>query len=224
MTGRPAALAPLWHTRALVSVLLLAPLTSLLVGRDQAPLVMIEAQVSRVYVPLLLANLLFVVYVARVGLGRSIFWELFGRFRGPSQVLREAGYGLAFALALFSVDGALQYAAGWPESLGAHALLPQSARAKLCWVALAACVGWGEELVYRGYLQRQFTGLTGSVAAGITIQAVLFGIAHGEQGALTVLRFTAFALALGCLAKARRSLLAVVICHCALDLYAGLWG
>jgi membrane protease YdiL (CAAX protease family) len=224
MTGRAITLAPLWHTRVLVSVLLLAPLTSLLVGREGAPPVTTEAQVSRIYVPLLLANLLFVVYVARVGLRRSIFWELFGRLRGASQVLREAGYGLAFALALFSADSALQHAAGWPESLGAHALLPQSASAKLCWVALAACVGSGEELVYRGYLQRQFTGLTGSAAAGITIQAVLFAIAHGEQGTFTVVRFTVFALALGWLANARQNLLAVVACHCALDLYAGLWG
>jgi len=212
--------------QALVAVLLLAPLTSVLVGPPPTPFTSSgQAQLTQLYLPLLLVNAAFVAYVSRLGLGRSIFWQLFGqRFREPGQVLADVSWGLALAGALLAFDAMLQYLAGWPESLASHALLPQTTGAKLCWLGLASLIGLGEELVYRGYLQQQFTALTGSVAGGIVVQSLLFGIAHGEQGPLTVVRFTGFALALGCMARQRRGLLGVVACHCALDLYAGLAG
>jgi len=40
--------------------------------------------------------------------------------------------------------------------------------------------GFCEELVFRGYLTRQFSGWTGSRAAGILLQGVVFGLAHGQ--------------------------------------------
>jgi membrane protease YdiL (CAAX protease family) len=50
------------------------------------------------------------------------------------------------------------------------------------WVAMAISAGIGEETVFRGYLQQQFTSWTGHVSIGILGQATIFGLAHLYEG------------------------------------------
>ncbi len=68
----------------------------------------------------------------------------------------------------------------------------------------------------------QLSALTGQVPLAIAVQALLFGIAHGEQGAWAVARFALYGLALGWVAATRRSLLPTMLCHAAIDVYAAL--
>jgi uncharacterized protein len=89
-------------------------------------------------------------------------------------------------------------------------------------VIVAASVGFGEELVFRGYLQTQLTAFTGSAGVGIVLQAVLFGIVHAEQGATTAARLAVYGLAFGALARWRRSLLPGIACHAWTDVASGL--
>ena len=49
---------------------------------------------------------------------------------------------------------------------------------------------------------------------------MLFGIAHGEQGGSAVGRFVRLALVFGWVAARRQGLLAVTLCHVALDIYS----
>jgi CAAX protease family protein len=223
MAGGP--LAPWWHTRLLVSVLLLAPAVGLLLGRDPAAEIPGNAQVAGVYLPLLLVSAGFAIYVSRLGLGRSVLPELLGlRVRSPRQALVDIAWALLLGAAILSVDGALQRLGSWPESVAAHALLPRSFAAKSCWLVVAGLVALTEELVYRGYLQRQLAALTGCRVLGVVVQAALFGIAHGEQGAFAVARFSVYGLAFGWVASKRQGLLAVMLCHFGLDVYAGFSG
>lgn len=121
---------------------------------------------------------------------------------------------------LILAENSLQTRWGMPESTAAHALLPTTASAHVAWFCVAALVGLSEELVYRGYLQRQLGAASGQPLVGIVAQALLFGIAHGEQGPWAVARFAAYAVALGGLAAARKSLVPGILCHVALDCYA----
>lgn len=218
------SLAPLWHTRLLVCVLLLAPATSLLELADVEAASASTSQVAGLYLPLLLANIAFAAYVSRIGLGRSMFWDLFGSALRGRRALVDVLGGVMLAGVVVSVDSAILRWSGGPESLASHALLPTTARAKLWWLAIAATTGFAEELLYRGYLQRQLSALSGSALVGITFQALLFGIAHGLQGGDAVLRYAAYGFAFGVVSRQRRGLLPVVVCHVTIDAYAGLGG
>jgi membrane protease YdiL (CAAX protease family) len=61
--------------------------------------------------------------------------------------------------------------------------------------------GISEELAFRGYFQRQLRAMTGSVAAALGLQAVLFGVSHGYQGLGPCLRITTYGLLFGLLVE-----------------------
>lgn len=218
----PVALAPFWHTRALILLLLMVGSAgALLDPRASSPAV--SSRLAGSYLPLLLVNLALLAYTAGVGLGLNVFSRLLGRIEGL-----RLGRALAWALALFALvlgsESILQSWLGMPESLAAHALLPQSLGEKASWVVLATLIGVAEELVYRGYLRQQLAALSGSRALGILLQALLFGVAHGQQGPWAVARFAVYGIAFGCVAERERSILPCALCHVGLDVYAGLAG
>jgi len=216
----PSAVAPAWHTRALLCVLLLAPITGLLTGAEAQGFS--QAGRAASYLPLLLVNVAFAAYVTRVGLGNSKLRELWGgRFADPGHAFGEAALGLLLAAAVVGIDRAWQVLSGSPESLTRHALLPSDAGARLLWLVIAVSAGFSEELLYRGYLQRQLGAMTGRAERGVLLQALLFGIAHGQQGPSTTLRATIYGLIFGSVARRRRGLFAVVVAHSLVDLYGG---
>jgi hypothetical protein len=62
-------------------------------------------------------------------------------------------------------------------------LAPANGREIAAWMLLCLLVGFIEEIVFRGYLQRQFIGWArGRVAAGVLASAIVFGSAHAYQG------------------------------------------
>ena len=78
---------------------------------------------------------------------------------------------------------------------------------------MSITAGFCEELVFRGYLQRQALGLTGSVALAVLAQAVLFGVAHWYQGVKMVVLITVLGILFGVLAHWRKSLRPGMIAH-----------
>jgi hypothetical protein len=71
---------------------------------------------------------------------------------------------------------------------------------------VAVSAGFCEELVFRGYFQRQFLALTGSAGAAVALQALVFGVGHSYEGAWAVAKITAYGILFGLLAAWRRSL------------------
>jgi len=185
-----------------------------------APPVAATRSAWELYLPTLSLSLLLVAFVTRLGLGRSILPRLLGR----SWRSGDLAWALGFAALLLSVDHALMTRLGLAESAASHALLPRSALEKAAWLFVALSVGVSEELVYRGYLQTQIAALTNSWLAGVLLQALLFAIAHAEQGGSSVARFALYAFGFGCLARVRGSLWAAMLAHVGLDAYAGLRG
>jgi membrane protease YdiL (CAAX protease family) len=108
-----------------------------------------------------------------------------------------------------------------PEA-GIRGLLPRDTLERIAWCVVALSVGFCEEVVYRGYLQKQLAALSGRVTLGLALQAALFGIAHLEQGFGAAGRVGLYGVGLGALALFRGSLVPGIIAHVAIDLAVGL--
>ena len=151
--------------------------------------------------------------------------DLIGRrWSGPWDVARDVALALGGWLAWIGIQS------GWDRWLSpGHArsienLLPQGVVELGLWIALSISAGFCEELVFRGYLQRQFAALTGSRVIGLLLQAALFGVSHGYQGVAATVKITLFGIVYGSLALWRRSLRPGMIAHAWSDIWAGWLG
>lgn len=215
----PGALAPPWHTRLLLALLLAVAATGAMLDAAPQP----RSRIADVYLPMLVVTVGLALYVSRLGLGQSRLRALLGElWSAPERVASDVLVALLFACVLLFGDAWLSDTLSLPESVASHALLPTSAVEKAAWLLVATLVGASEELVYRGYLQRQLAALSGRRWLGVALQALLFGMAHGEQGGSAVARFAAYALGFGWLAAQRRSLLPGILAHIGIDAYGAL--
>jgi membrane protease YdiL (CAAX protease family) len=220
-----APIAPGWHTAALVSLYVAVALTGALLshhGVSPAPSPA-SGRIVSVYLPLLVVQWSVLFYVVRVGRPRSALVALLGR-RWTSAG-RAAG-DLALALSFWVLVVAFEVA--WariapPQSLvSVRGMLPQGGLERLAWGFVAVSVGFCEEVVFRGYLQTQLAAFTGRPHLALVLQATLFGVAHGEQGAAAAVRIGLYGLALGALARFRKSLVPGIIAHGLTDVASGL--
>jgi uncharacterized protein len=203
------------HTAILCGILIaIAALGLLSLGRPGAGL-----SGPALYLPLLAAEWGLFLYV-RMGVrkrGGSIR-DLIGA--------RALAADLLFGLLLLGLWLVAEYgfdrAFGAAIPAGVRPLLVQRAADIPLWIALALSAGFVEELVFRGYLQRQFGALLGSSRWGVIAQALFFGVTHGYQGALPILKITLFGLLFGAVAHWRRSLVPGMAAHAAVDVIGGL--
>ena len=223
------AIASVGHTAALVGVMLAVALTGTLLQHAGAPVaspsVRASSTLSRIwsqYLPLLLVNALLVLYAARLFRPRNALPQLLGkRWRRPADALLDLLYA-ALAFTLIVALEVLTRPLFPGRNAAVSALLPSTEAERLTWWVVAASVGFCEEIVYRGYLQLQLSALTRSPALGLVLQALLFALAHLEQGAGSALRIGVYGLILGLLARHRSSLIPGILCHMGIDLASGL--
>jgi membrane protease YdiL (CAAX protease family) len=219
-------LAPAWHTAVLVGVILLVAGSGALLTyyRPSSPLVSVGAsRIASIYLPAIAAQWGLVVYVCRVGRGRSRLASLLGE---SSWSARQAAADLGLAsmawLAIMAINAvtAKNLPIGTAASLAS--ILPRTPREHLAWVPFAVSTGFCEEVVYRGYLQRQFRTFLGHTGLAVLLQAALFGIAHAHQGGSAMVRVAISGIALGALAEWRRSLRPGILGHAWTNLASGL--
>jgi hypothetical protein len=214
-------IAPRWHSAALIALMIAVAVTGTLLARTDGPMAAPSGggRVVRVYLPMLLVNAGLTFYVCRVGRARNVLRSLLGR--GWDSIGR-ACTDLALALAAgLVIEGAEAAFATWHQT-AASLLLPHTLAERTIWILVAMTVGSCEEIVYRGYLQTQLTAFTHRASVAIVLQALLFGMAHGDQGLAVALRFTVYGVMLGALARWRRSLFPGIACHIGIDLASGL--
>jgi membrane protease YdiL (CAAX protease family) len=179
-------------------------------------------RISSQYLPILFVNGLLVLYVARLFRPRNVLSELLGRpWRRAADVLIDLLYAsLAFVLIVAIEALTRPIFAG--RNAAVSALLPSTEAERLTWLLVACSVGFCEEVVYRGYLQAQLSAFTHSTELGLVLQALLFALAHLEQGVDAAFRIGVYGLILGLLARRRASLLPGIVCHAGIDLASGL--
>jgi CAAX protease family protein len=89
-------------------------------------------------------------------------------------------------------------------------------------VLLSIFAGLFEEIIFRGYLQRQFVALAKNAFAGILISGMIFGLAHGYQGPRMMLVIGVYGTFFGMLAHFRKSLRPGMMAHAFQDSLAGI--
>ncbi len=141
-------------------------------------------------------------------------------------ILRDLGLAISFLIVanvVLGLEGALltRILQG-PSQATMRAFLPQGGMESAVFLLLTVTAGLCEETIFRGYLQRQFTGWTGSAALGIALQAILFGGYHAHLGWFSVTTNTVGAILYGALAVWRRSLRPGMIAHFMGDAVGGL--
>jgi uncharacterized protein len=223
--SRPAAVGSVWHTLVFVIFLLGFALLQYQPRFTESATEL--PHLVSVYIGTILYEWALVGYVWFFGLRRrrvSIAEIVGGRWRRWADFWRDIGIALLFWIAVSTVLAALSYALHFSGEEAAKFLLPRTPLQMAVFVVLASCAGFCEELVFRGYLQRQFLAWTGSVAAGVALQAIVFGAAHLYQGPKAVLVISVYGALFGILAAMRKSLRPGMMQHAGQDTISGLAG
>lgn len=145
-----------------------------------------------------------------------------GSWARPVAVLRDLGIAAGFLIAAQFVLGAVGYLLKAAPNQAIRNLLPRGPGEVILFLLLALTAGICEEIVFRGYLQRQFAALTGAAAGGIVLQGIAFGAAHGYQGWRFMAVIAVYGCLFGLLAHWRRSLRPGMVAHFLQDGVGGL--
>jgi membrane protease YdiL (CAAX protease family) len=103
-------------------------------------------------------------------------------------------------------------------------ILPQSKLEILLWILTSMTAGICEEIIFRGYFQKQFSAWTGNVSLGVLLSAAAFGAGHIYQGWRSAIVIAVYGLLFGILAEFRKSLRPGMMTHAWHDGFAGLVG
>ena len=224
--------APWWHT--VFILLLMAGVATMSAlgheGRKTGPGPMTSYFSTLVWQWSLFGLVLF--GIRRKGFGLK---DLLGRrWRGFDDVMMDfvyaAGFFVVSKLVLAVVVVVVMKALQLPDDTfslkksmdAVSSLTPKTGAEIAVWIGLSLTAGFVEEVVFRGYLQRQFTAMTRNAAAGIILSALVFGSAHAYQGFLQVTIIAALGAMFGVLAYWRNSLKPGIIAHAGQDIFSGL--
>ncbi len=162
--------------------------------------------------------------------GESIRRLIAGRWKTPEDFLLDLAIAAGYWIVAIAVLAGLSFALGLAGQAQADAakktlfVLAPSTRPELAlFIALSCVAGFIEEVVFRGYLQRQFAALCGgSAVIGIVASGIVFGLSHGYEGARRMVVIAVYGILFGVLAYWRKSLRPGMIAHAWHDVISGL--
>jgi CAAX protease family protein len=224
VAAAPTTIAPWWHT-----VLLLTPVLgfSLLGSLHPSHHALSERHTTQYIVTLLWEWALAALAVWGIRIRKIPLRQLLGKRRPALRDWRD-DFALAFAfwigasIVLAAIGIALKLAHFSSPQKTIAQLAPQNGWQLLLWVLLSISAGICEELVFRGYLLQQFSRGGKSIWAGVLISSLLFGVAHGYEGASGMIAITVFGGMFCLLALKRGSLRAGMIAHAWHDIFSGI--
>jgi membrane protease YdiL (CAAX protease family) len=172
-------------------------------------------------------RLVLLLLIASASLwNRHLSWANIGLRRPPNVAHTLAVAGLGAAAILVAVPRAIVPFSTWvsqtPVDLSALGNLRESTTLWMLLVQAWTLAAFGEEMAFRGYVMRRVIDLVGTtrpaLVSAVAITGVLFGLAHGYQGAAGMI---AAGIIGGLLAVVylheRQNLWAVIVCHGLVD-------
>lgn len=217
--------APWWHTALIVLLLLATSLGSSLQARKGTLAVhhMTQYAATIGYEWVLLGVVWIGLRVRGVRL-RTLLGVPHEGWKGLGRDFAFAGIFWVMAMAIIgclSIGIYLLHHASATPPKGLTAIAPRSALDLLVWFALCISAGVCEEILFRGYLMRQFS-FGGKAWIGVVISSLIFGASHGYEGWSRMLLLSVLGALLCLLYLKSRSLRPGMIAHAWQDIFAGL--
>lgn len=222
--ARRRLLAPWWHTAILIAVLLLASVNGNRAHHPPATGSKVPQYLWTMAWEWILLGFVLLGIRKRLRLrdligGRWATWEDFfldvvyaGAFWGCAMVV------LGVTAKLMHLDQA-----GRLESMRRQLgfLVPGTKLELALWFCVCFTAGFCEEIIFRGYLQRQLAAITDSMIAGVLLSAAIFGASHGYEGVSRMILIAIYGLMFGLLAWWRKSLRPGMMAHAWHDALSG---
>jgi membrane protease YdiL (CAAX protease family) len=219
-------IAPLWHTALLAGIMLALTVAGALFQR--------KAQAT----PGMLTQHPNVIptYLSIIAMEMALIWGVWagikdyrvtlreltgGRWSSAKDVLIDCGLGVVVWILWIGIQTGIVRLWGTSHAVSVAALFPQSPVEVALWIVASISAGFAEEIAFRGYFQKQFAAITGSVWAGVVLQGLLFGVGHGYQGLRNVVMITLFGWLYGAVALWRGNLRPGIVAHAWSDIYGG---
>ncbi|HEX4605995.1 MAG TPA: CPBP family intramembrane glutamic endopeptidase [Candidatus Angelobacter sp.] len=229
--SKPALIAPLWHT-LLIAALILA---NSFLGSSKLGAVQGSGSRILLYAGTFITQLVLILLIwFGIRLRGVRMRDLIGgRWKTPEDFLLDVGLAIGFLivalLLLFLVRVALgtidlhNLQKSKDDAVKMFALLaPHTYLEAGLFVLLSISAGLFEEIIFRGYLQRQLGALGQNAVIGIVGSGILFGLAHGYQGKRMMVAIGVFGVFFGIMAYLRKSLRPGMIAHAMQDSIAGI--
>jgi uncharacterized protein len=217
-------LAPWWHTALLLLVLLFASLSGTWGGHPLAD----HSKVPQYLWGMAWEWILLAFTWLGIRKRTSLRGLIGGRWENGEEFLRDLLIAATFWVCALTVLGLgaklmqldqMAKIDAMRKQLGF--LTPGSHLELALWFCLSATAGFCEEVIFRGYLQRQLAAFARSTLIGVLLSAVIFGAAHGYEGAARMLLIGIYGLMFGLLAWWRKSLRPGMMAHAWHDAFSG---
>ena len=225
-------IAPLWHTIVIVGLILLNSYGGLF-GRMPAG-VGASGKLS-IYGFTFVMQLVLVLFIWWGIRSRGLkMRELIGgRWSKPEDFLLDFGIAIGFwvvstllrsaiAIGLHLIDIHHPEAQVNQMKRALAPVIPQSGRELALFLVLVVFAGLFEEIIFRGYLQQQLGRLAHNIWIGVILSAVIFGAAHGYQGARFMVLIGIYGAMFGVLAILRKNLRPGMMAHAGQDAFSGI--
>jgi membrane protease YdiL (CAAX protease family) len=160
--------APWWHTWLLLLILLAVTLFGMWSqhrNSSDSAIASSHSGVVPLYISLILMEWALFAFV-RFGLrkGGTTVGEVVGeKWSHGRSIARDVAIAIPFWIVWEAAGRFTHFILGPDQAKKIDILLPETILEILLWVGVSISAGICEEIVYRGYLQRQFLALTGSL-------------------------------------------------------------
>jgi membrane protease YdiL (CAAX protease family) len=230
---KPAPIAPWWHTLILVALIL----ANSLLGSSKVQSVGSAGHGSRLllYASTFITQSVLIIIVWFGIRSRKVSMRdlIGGRWSRVEDFLIDLGLAALFLFTSLILLFALRVALGLidlhnmqksqDEAMRAlGSIAPHTYLEAGFFVLLSIIAGLFEEIIFRGYLQKQFHAFARSAVLGIVLSGIVFGLAHGYQGWRNMIVIAVFGMFFGILAYFRKSLRPGMIAHACQDSFAGI--
>lgn len=218
---------PYWHTAALLLVLGAMSVGNAKTGHGA------HSGIShlRIYLPTIAYEWAFTAYVwwgvrRSGGTMRELIggrWQRVEDFLLDIAISCGAWIGTLLVLAVVALGLGMNHTNNLADAQKQIGFLaPQSGLEVFLWICLSATAGFCEEVLFRGYLQKQFTRLLHNRWIAVVAVSICFGLGHGYEGAQRMVLIAMLGCSFSILSIWRKSLRPAMMAHTLQDTVSGL--